>query len=514
MMHTVDILIVVAYLVVVATIGFVVGRKQSTTHDYFLGSKRIAWWLAGLSLLATETSALTFISVPTQSLRGDWRYLQFALGAILGKLIVARILIPAYYRAEVFTVYGYLETRFGTASRTLAACLFFVGRSLGSGVRLYGAAIALVVVLGLDFKVAIAMIAILAFAYTIVGGIRSVIYTDAIQGVLLFGGGIVALIALVLGFDGSLTEMISELSSAQTTSGSDKLRVFDFGFDLSNGFSFWAGVMGTMFLTTAMMGTDQDMMQRALTCKTAQEGRRSFWLSAAMSVPIVVVFLSVGSALWCRVGGDAGAASLAAEIALDAGESSPAKGYDYIFPWFVLTTLPVGVKGLIIAGICAAAMSSLDSAISALSSTAVTCIWQPFVEPDAKDAQLLRVGRRFSFGFGILLSGIAWIVYTSTVAGDADQGFGVLRFGLEVLTWVFPALLGVFLCGVLTKRGRDLGNVLAIVVTISAILASRFSQELFDLHQAPFAWTWNSVFGTLVAFAIATSFPPKKAGQR
>lgn len=506
MMHGLDIAIVGAYLVFVATVGFFVGRRQKTTEDYFLGSRRIAWWLAGLSLIATETSALTFIGAPTQSLRGDWRYLQFALGAILGKLFVAKFLIPAYYKARVFTVYGYLEERFGPKSKILAVLLFFVGRSLGSGVRLYGAAIALVVVLGLDFRSAIALIACLAFAYTIVGGIRSVIYTDAVQGLLLFGGGIAALIALIAGSDLSLGEIFNQLSQATTSAGAPKLRVFDFDFDWHNGFSFWAGVLGTAFLTTAMMGTDQDMMQRALTCKDAEGGKKSFWLSASLSIPVVFLFLSVGSALWHRVGGDAGAAELAAEIALAAGEANPNKGYDYIFPWFVLHELPVGVKGLIVAGIFAAAMSSLDSAISALSSTAVKAIWQPLVKPTESDAYYLKVGRIFSFGFGVLLSGIAWIVYQSTASGSAAEGFGVLRLGLEVLTWVFPALLGVFLCGILTRRGSDIGNVIAILFTIAAILSSRFCREFFGFESTPFAWTWNSVFGTLLSFALASSF--------
>jgi SSS family solute:Na+ symporter len=429
-------------------------------------------------------------------------------------LFVAKFLIPAYYKARVFTVYGYLEERFGQKSKVLAAILFFIGRSLGSGVRLYGASIALVVVLDMEFHVAIAMIAILAFAYTIVGGIRSVIYTDAIQGVLLFGGGIAALVALVYGSDLGIKEIFAELSSATTIAGTDKLRVFDFQFDWHNGFSFWAGVLGTAFLTTAMMGTDQDMMQRALTCKDAEGGKKSFWLSASLSIPVVVLFLSVGSALWHRVGGDVGAANLAAEIALAAGESNPDKGYDYIFPWFVLHELPIGVKGLIVAGIFAAAMSSLDSAISALSSTAVKSIWQPLFRPNETDKHYLKVGRFFSFGFGVLLSSIAWVVYQSTSSGSAAEGFGVLRLGLEVLTWVFPALLGVFLCGILTKRGSDNGNVFAILITIAAILSSRFCREFFGFEATPFAWTWNSVFGTLMSFAIASSFRGEPQEQR
>ncbi len=497
--------IVLAYLALVATIGFLVGRRQSGTESYFLGSRRIAWWLAGLSIIATETSAITFIGAPTQSLRGDWGYLQLAFGAILGRIVVAKLLIPAYYRGRVYTVYGYLEERFGALSKNAAAILFFVGRCLGSGVRLYAAAIALVVVTGVSFPAAILTVALVAVAYTVMGGIRSVIYTDALQGLLLFGGGLAALICLLGEIDMPFGEAIDRLAAATTAQGGSKLAIFDLRLDLSDGMTFLTGALGSAFLTMAMMGTDQDMMQRALTCKDERSGTRSMLFSAVLVVPVVGLFLSVGSLLWLRLGGDEGALKLAGEIALKAGESDPKKGFDYIFPWYVVQSMPVGVKGLVVAGICAAAMSSLDSAISALSSTAVTTIWEPYVQRDRSERHYLRVSRLLSVAFGLVLAGIAFVVYEAEAVGSAKEGFGVLVLGLKVLTWIFPPLLGVFLVGVLTRRGSDPGNVAAVVVAIAAVLTLEFWSDLFGTA-APMAWTLNSVVGTSLAFAIAVSF--------
>lgn len=511
---TLDGLIVLGYLVTVALIGFLVGRRQTGTESYFLGSRRIAWWLAGLSIIATETSAITFIGAPIQSLRGDWRYLQLALGAVLGRIVVAKLLIPAYYRGRVYTVYGYLDDRFGPRSKNSAALLFFVGRCLGSGVRLYAAAIALHVVVAVSFPTAILLVALVAVAYTVMGGIRSVIYTDALQGMLLLGGGLAALVCLLAEIDLDLGTLIDRLGAATTASGTAKLRVFDFGFDLGNGMSFVTGAIGSAFLTMAMMGTDQDMMQRALTCKDERSGARSMLFSAFLVLPIVALFLAVGSLLWLALGGDAGAAELAATIAGQAGETDPAKGFDYLFPWYVVQAMPVGIKGLVVAGICAAAMSSLDSAISALSSTAVTTLWQPYVQPGRDEGHYLRVSRWLSLFFALILAAIAFLVWGSRSVGSAKEGFGVLVLGLKVLTWIFPPLLGIFLVGVMTRRGSDRGNLLALLVAIAVVMVLEFWTRIFGSQEAPMAWTLNSVVGTVVAATVAAVFAgPQPEGE-
>lgn len=509
MLTALDITVLASYLAVVATIGFLSSRGQRTTADYFLAGRTMPWWAAGLSIIATETSALTFIGAPTQSLRGDWTYLQLAFGSALARFAVAGVLLGAYYRAEVFTVYDYLARRFGSWSRNAASLLFFAGRTLGSGVRLYGAAIALVVVADVDFPLAIALIASVAVAYTIAGGIRSVIWTDVLQGAVLVGGAGITLFYLGRGGDG-LGAMLAQAAAA-SVDGHSKLRMIDLSLDPQRAYTLLAGLVGSAFLTFSTHGTDQDMIQRALTCRNVRGGRQSMVLSAFLTLPIVLIFLTIGSLLWVHLGGDAGAQSLAAEIAAQKGLASPEKGFDFLFPFYIVQSLPAGLRGLIIAAIFASAMSSLDSAIAALSSTAVKCFWEPYLQPGRSEAHYLRVSRGMAVIFGLLLTAVALVVWLSEGAGSARQGFGILMLGLKVLTWIFPPLLGVFLVGVLTSRGNDLGNLLALALGIGLLLVVERWQALFGTPP-PFAWTWNAFVGCVTTFALAAAFPGRKEG--
>lgn len=512
MLEHLDYIVLIAYLLIVAAIGFFSGRGQSSTKDYFLGGRSIPFWAAGLSILATETSALTFLGAPTQSLFGDWAYIQLAIGSILARFVVARVLIPAYYRANVFTVYGYLEQRFGVLSKNLASALFVVGRCLGSGVRLFGAAIAFTILVpDVPYPIVIAVIAGVAVAYTLAGGIRSVIWTDVLQGLLLFTGGGIALFYLVQAAPENAYEI---LTTIDPETGKDKLHWLNLEFSFTESYSLIGGALGVFFLTMSTHGTDQDMIQRALTCHGAAGGQRSLWVSAALTLPIVVLFLSVGSALFVQFG--SAEAVNAQQLALEAEYGlATNKGRDYIFPHWVLTELPAGLKGVILAGLFAAAMSSLDSAIAALSSTAVKNVYEPYLRPGASEAHYLRAGRVFSLVFGVVLSGVALFVWATEGGGDASQGFGVLVLGLKVLTWIFPPLLGVFLLGVLTERGSDGGNVLALICAISVLLAVEFWPSVFEGSKIPWAWVWNAPIGCVLSFGIASLFegPGRKLGQ-
>lgn len=521
MLDALDFGVIGAYLAIVLVVGLWAGRGQRTTEDYFLGSRAIPWWAAGLSIIATETSALTFLGAPTQSLFGDWTYLQLAFGSVLARFVIAEILIPAYYRAGVFTVYQYLEQRFGTWTKNAATVLFFAGRSLGSGVRLFGAAIAFVILVpDLDFPLVIAAIASVAVVYTIVGGIKSVIWTDVLQGVLLFGGGVAALFFLARSCQGGLEGAFEMLGAADPTTGHSKLRLLDLDLDPTKAYTLLGGLVGACFLTMATHGTDQDMIQRALTCRGVEGGRRSMWLSGLLTIPVAMVFLGVGSLLWAVHGGDDGVAARVQELAVRFGVDA-AKARDFVFPEWALENLPAGLKGLILTGLFAAAMSSLDSAISALASTAVKNVWEPYVQPGRDERHYLKVSRAFAVVFGLVLVGVALGVWATEGGGGARSGFGVLMLGLKVLTWIFPPLLGVFLVGALTGRGRDGGNLLALGIGIGVLLVVEFWGSLApavrdaagDLVPAspPFAWIWNPVVGCLVAFAIAVSFRPREA---
>jgi len=496
-----------AYLIAVAVNGFAAGRGQKTTQDYFLAKRSMPWWLAGISIIATETSALTFIGAPIQSLRGDWTYLQLAFGSALARLFVAGLLVGAFYRAGCTTVYDYLQTRFGRLTHDAGTALFFVGRLLGSGVRLYAAAIAFVVAAGIDFHVALVVIAALAVGYVTMGGIRSVMWTDILQAGLLVGGGALALIYLVLDTPGGVAEIVSGVGAAQTTSGTSKLRVLNLSLDPSEAYTLAAGLIGSTFLTMATHGTDQDMMQRSLTPATAAGGRRGLWLSAALNLPIAMLFLAIGSALWWRIGGDAGALALATEIATENGLPSAEKGYDFLFPYYIVQNLPAGIRGLILAGVLSVSMSSLDSAIAALAATGVKNVWQPYVAPGRDETYYLRVSRALSVFFGGLLVAVALAVWWTEGAGSQSQGFGILMLGLKVLSWIFPPLLGIYLLGVLTSRGSDAGNLIALAAGIGTLLAVEFWTPLFG-GKPPFAFTWNAMVGCGVSFGIGVLFTP------
>ncbi len=509
MLESLDYVVIVFYLLIVAAIGFWASRGQHNTEDYFLGGHKIPWWAAGLSLIATATSALTFMGAPVQSLKGDWTYLQLSFGGIIGYFLVAHLIIGVYYKAKVFTVYGYLHQRFGPLTRDMSGILFFIGRSLGSGVRLYGAAIALNVLAGIDFYLAIAAISFVAVLYTIAGGIKSVIWTDVLQGLLLFGGGAIALFYLAGSVDGGFwggLQRISESTWAPQAGDPNflvsKLRIFDFSSNpLTNSYSFIGGVIGTIFMTMAMFGTDQDMIQRTLTCKDSKDGKRSIWMSAFLNIPIVILFLLVGSFLWLKLGGDEGAKALAMKLAEQAHEPGKGKGYDYIFPYYVLTNLPAGIKGMIMVGLFAAAMSSLDSAIAALSSTAVKNFWEPYFDPGRDERHYLKVSRYMAVVFGVILTLVAIGVYWTHSSGSAKEGFGVLMLGLKVLSWIFPPLLGIVMLGILTKRGTDFGNVLAFTLGIGILLYVEF-----EMKEKAWGWVWNSVFGTLITFGVGVLF--------
>jgi SSS family transporter len=501
-LHIVDWLVLASYLILVATIGILVARRKSDTEEYFLAGRSIPWWAAGLSILATETSALTFIGAPIQSLRGDWTYLQLAIGSSLARFLVAGLLLGVYYRRRVTTVYDFLADRFGPWSRNVASGLFFVGRLLASGVRLYGGAIALVVVADIDFPIAIVAIAAVATFYTLLGGLRSVIWTDMVQGLLLITGAIAALVTLVYQLDGSFADALRQLAAAESASGGSKLKMIDLSLDPRTAYTLFAGLIGSTLLTMSTHGTDQDMIQRALACRDSRQGSRSLWLSAFLSFPVAALFLLIGSLLWLNLGGDAGAAQLAAEIADAHNLPNADKGYDFLFPIYIVRSLPIGLKGLVIAAIFATAMSSLDSAISALSTTAVTTIWRPYLQPARSESHYLKVARALSFAFAVLLVIVALVVFNAEGSGSQQQGFGVLMLGLKVLSWIFPPLLAIFLVGVLTDRGRDLVNILALTIGIGALLTVEFWPALFG-QPAPFAWTWNPLVGAGLTFLIA-----------
>lgn len=487
MLTTLDVVVLFLYVLLIMAIGSWFGRRQTNTQDYFLGGHRIPWWAAGLSVIATETSALTFIGVPAVAYASDWQYLQLAIGSVLARFLLAFILINVFYTSKVFTPYGYLLKRFGAGTKNTAAMVFIFGRAFASSFRLLGFAIAIKVVLSVPLSTAILLTGIAAVIYTYLGGIRAVIWTDVLQGAtFMFGGGLVIYV-LIRNIPGGWEHFLS------VARVSNKLITFDSGFDASgfkwgDAYNLITGLIGGCFLTMATHGTDHDMVQRMLTCKSSKDGQRSIILSGLLTFPVVITFLLVGSLLFVYY------KTVPVSYALP-------DQYKYIFPTFILRGLPAGLSGLVIAGLVAAAMSSTDSALSALASTTVVDLYRPYVKRDAPESHYLRVSRLFTALWGVVLIGVALSVGTTE---------DILAAGLGVMTLFYGSLLGVFLLARFTERGNTLTNGIGMAGSILLLTFLNHKTALlttfgvtqgwvFDLN---IAWPWFTVIGTLVTFGI------------
>jgi len=477
MLGTLDWVVIAFYFAVIAGIGIWAGRKNKTTEDFFLGGRRMPWTVAMLSLLATEASAVTFIGAPGDSFGGNMWYAQMAIGSLVARIIVATLFLSAFYKFRVTTVYEFLKHRFGEATRGTGSAFFIVTRLLASGVRLCVMAKVLdVVIQGVDFPTALALVATIAMAYTFFGGIRAVMWTDVVQFVIFIGGAWLAFGLLLSKIDGGWSGMM-KIAHAE---GKD--RIFDFSFSFTSGTVFWAAVLCGLFQSMAAFGTDQDMTQRMLTCRKPALAKRGLILTGLIDFPIVFTFLLIGLALH--------ALNASSGFAKGIGDT------DRIFPTFIITYLPIGMKGLLLAAVFAAAMSSLDSALNALSSSAVVDLYKAYVKPNASDRHYLAVSRAFVVLFAIALVVVAWMC--------KDLG-GVLKLAFKSVSYTYGGLLGVFLLGLLTKRGRNATNIVAMVSSVGAVILLR--------NVTSVAWHWMIIVGTLWTFAFGVIFPGKRTSH-
>ncbi len=480
-----DIAVLGAYFIAILAVGLWFGRRERSTHDFFLGGRRQHWLVVGLSIIATEVSALTFLIVPGRSYESDFWYLQTYVGSFVGRILIVLILLPAFYGGSVTTVYEYLGQRFGPWTRSTASLMFFASRIVGSGIRLLAAAMALSLIFHWPLAWVVLIGAGIAIAYTTFGGIKAVIWTDALQAIVFVGGGIAVLVFLFLATPGSWTGNLTTAYEA------GKLHTFTWDWSANNDKAFWVLMIWSTVQTMAALGTDQDLTQRMLTCPDLRRGQRSLLFNAFMGFPVVVLFLLIGALVYVYYQSipQAPIGSMAAK--------------DRVFTHFISTALPVGygLKGLLVAGIFAAAMSSLDSALGALSSTAVTDFYRPYIRPRASQTHYLRVARVTTFLFGIILAAVALgFAGSEQLLEDAFGWVGL----------IFGGMLGVFLLGVLTRtRGRDRINTLAMVSSVLILAAIKFFQEARDTVYI--AWPWWIVLGTAWTFVVGTCFRTRPA---
>lgn len=458
-----DLVVLVLYLVGITAWGAWLGRGQTTGTDYFLGGRSLHWGAVTLSVVATETSTLTFLSIPGVAYLGSLVFLQLTLGYLVGRIVVALVLLPAYHRGNLTTAYALLESRFGTGTRRLTSAIFMVTRLLADSVRLFATAIPLALVTGWPYPVSILVIAALTLAYTYVGGVRAVVWVDSVQmGLYLFGAAVAAVAIQMASPGGWHTILESALSAG-------KLQVFDLSWQLDASYTLAAGLLGGSVFTMASHGTDQLIVQRLLTCRTLRDSQNALVASGIVVIVQFSLFLLVGIGLWGYYGGHV-------------FESS-----DEIFARFIVEQLPAGLTGLLIAGVFAAAMSSLSSSINSLASATAYDFWAPMVGARGNQKRILRAGKRFTLVWAALLVGgaIAFI--------PLSRQTSAVEIALGVAAVVYGGLLGSFALAALTRLPGQRSAMLGIVLGTISVLALRDHV----------AWLWYVPIGASVTVLSA-----------
>jgi SSS family solute:Na+ symporter len=458
-----DYLIVAVYLAGITLFGLRFRKRQRSLKDYFLADRNIPWWAIALSIVAAETSTLTIISIPGLAYDSNLTFLQVVLGYLLGRVIISFVLLPHYFRGDLFTAYELIERRFGRGLRSLTAGLFLLTRAAAEGVRVYAVSIVVTIALGTGEIASIAIITALTLIYTFEGGLAAVIWTDVVQTVIYVGGTLVGVITILHLVPGGWATIHSLAESG------NKLRVFDFSPDFWKPYTFWAGLIGGAFLTTASHGTDQLIVQRLLAARDRKQS-----VTALLSSGVAIIFQF---ALFLIVG-----------VMLFAYYRVPSANFgkaDFIYPTFIVSRMPHGISGLLIAAILAAAMSNLSAALNSLSSSSIIDFYlrrKPALD-ERRRVQL----SRFSTLFWALVLFVLAVLSLHKVAR-------VVEVGLSIASVAYGALLGVFLLGVLTRRANQKGAMLGMFCG--------FTAELYIWQFTRVPWTWYVAIGTVITFVI------------
>ncbi|MCU0342418.1 MAG: sodium:solute symporter [Ignavibacterium sp.] len=466
----IDYAIIILYLIGITVFGKLIGGKQKTVKDYFVGKKEVPWWVISFSIVAAETSTLTFISIPGLAYLTNLNFLQLTFGYFIGRIIVAQLFLPAYYKGELSTAYSYLQNRFGNKTRSLASVTFLFTRTAADGVRLFATAIPLYLMLDISPMLAIVIMAMVALLYTFTGGLKGVIWVDAIQMFIYIGGAILAVIYLIKGIPGNISEMIS------STEIFSKLSVFNLGFDqgfagfFSQPYTLLSGLIGGAFLSMSSHGTDQLIVQRLLAAKNLIESKKAIITTGIIIIFQFALFLLIGFLLYLYFG--------------DLDMKS-----DEVFPKFIIEVLPSGVRGIIIAGLFAAALSTLAGSITSLSSSVIMDLYIPFQKTIDEQKNLL-LSKLFTVFWAMMLIFSAFIFMESSKA--------VVEVALSIASFTYGGLLGIFLLGLSNNKIKQ-NN--AIVGFISAIVIMSFI-IVFKVV----AWTWFIMIGVCVTLIVGNVF--------
>ncbi len=481
-----DAVVLVAYLLGVTALGMWLGRKQKDSTDYFVASHSIPWWALMLSIVATETSALTFISTPGLSYSGNLGFLQIVAGYIVGRVVVATVLLPRYFRGKLVTAYAVLEQRFGYATRRFTSIVFMVTRALADSVRVFATAIPVALIISpsvenksLVLPLAILILGALTVLYTYRGGMKAVVWTELLQASIYLFGGIAAIVLLGKAVTGGWSSIFAQAGHA------GKLRVIDayVGFDRAH--TVWAGVIGGAFLAMASHGTDQLIVQRLLSARNLRDAQKAIVGSGFVVFLQFALFLVIGLGLWAFY------------------QARTFSSTDTIFPTFMVEHMPPGLLGLIVAAIIAATMSTHSGAINSLAAATTHDIYLPLTGHAANAPQTLRAGKMFALAWGVVLT-------LGALLFPQDTKTPVVVIALGIASFTYGGLLGGFFLGILWRRAIQRDAILGMSVGIFAmafvVFAKQLSQWIPPLREplAPFAsiaWPWYVLIGTSITLA-------------
>ena len=458
-----DLTIIAIYLAGITLFGLRFRKRQRSLRDYFLADRNIPWWAIALSIVAAETSTLTIISIPGLAYDTNLTFLQVVFGYLVGRVIISFVLLPHYFRGDLYTAYELIERRFGKKLRSLTAGLFLVTRAAAEGVRVYAVSIVVAIALGTGEIASIAIITALTLIYTFEGGLAAVIWTDVVQTVIYIGGTLVGLFTILHLVPGGWPAIHALAEST------GKLQVFDFTPDLWKPYTFWAGLVGGAFLTTASHGTDQLIVQRLLAARSQRQS-----VTALLSSGVAILFQFT---LFLMVG-----------VMLFAFYRAPSASFgkaDRIYPTFIVSQMPHGISGLLIAAILAAAMSNLSAALNSLSSSSMIDFYLRRM-PQTDERRRLQLSRLATLFWALVLFGLAVL--------SLHKVERVIEVGLQIASVAYGAMLGAFLLGVLTRRANQNGAMLGMLCG--------FTIELYIWLGTSIPWTWYVAIGTVVTFAV------------
>ncbi|MBA4312535.1 MAG: sodium:solute symporter [Chlorobiaceae bacterium] len=471
-----DYFIVAVYLLGVTIAGSIISGKQKSSRDYFLGGKNMSWWSVGFSIVASETSTLTFISIPGLAYKSDMHFLQVAIGYFIGRLLVSVIFIPAYYKGDLETAYDFIGKRFGLSLRKFTSSVFIITRVLASGVRLFATAIPVHIITGLDYPTSIIIIGGFTLVYTYLGGLKAVVAMDVVQLFIYLSGAVASMFIIF----NHLPNGWNDVVGYATQNGLNKFEIFNLktGTNLfeffSSPYTLLGGLLGGTFLTMASHGTDQLLVQRLLGCKSKRDSQRALMLDATIIVLQFAFFLILGLCLYAFYRGVP-----YQQLGLNSS--------DEIFPKFIIENLPVGIAGLVIAGVFASAMGSLSSSISSLASATYLDLFKMTKKGKSLTEKMeLKWSKIFTLFWGLVLIGGAMLF--------TDNKNPVVEIGLKIASFTYGGLLGTFFLGLFFKRVHQQDAFMGFIAGLITMI--------MVLNFTTIDWTWHTMIGAAMTVIV------------